>query len=241
MDTTKFNQFDCPEESQPWFPRPYYCDKIQWLSISSAHAWAVDASLEVTTHRDVNCILILSTLLPFEIFNYILDDIIRKPNTVEQMAAAQTRITFCASTDMMQWDTDLSQTSKPSLENANFNQTCNTQLAKQNVSSNQTQFCCDCGCMINEFNKQEEFISTQTAPPQSVRSFNSSLGKRQPNNTNNSKPHRIVKETPHFCSDCGCIIDEINKVCESVETKFIPKYRSRTRLVRQYTAPARCR
>lgn len=56
-----------------------------------------------------------------------------------------------------------------------------------------------------------------------------------------TKTHQIVKAQPRICCDCGCMIDDINEVCERFERKFVPRRRSRNRLVRQYTAPARCR
>lgn len=156
------------------------------------------------------------------------------------MAAANTRITFCTSTDKLHWETDLSQVKRSSHyidafdENKRENLTRNTQLAKH-ITTNQTQFCCDCGCTMDELDKQINLTDLEIAN-RTKHDIQNSIRTKDP-----PKIQQVVKEPTRFCCDCGCMIDEINQACESVERKFVPHRRSRSRLVRQYSAPSRCR
>lgn len=145
------------------------------------------------------------------------------------MAAAQTRITFCAATDKLHWDTDLSQT-----HNSTKFIDAYADTNKHNHRDT-SQFSCECGCTIAADTHQHS----------------SEVSKMEPRRYENNykKPHsqpaqRIIPEPTSICCDCGCMIEDINEVCIRTDRKFASRRRSRSRnrLVRQYTAPAiRCR
>lgn len=153
------------------------------------------------------------------LFSYIfksIDDVIRKPSHDDQVAAAKTRITFCASTDEIHWGSDISEYRKPTQFIDAYAET-SIQPSKMHVKSQKKQ---------------------QKQPSQYIDAY-----AETDLNHNSQAVFNRTKEPVQFCCDCGCMLDDIDQAIIAAERKIATRLlhpRNRV-LVRQYTAPARCR